>query len=141
MVGGYQSSQQSNKYLFDVIEGLVVEADFFAEWTQMLRNAIDEAVEWKKLPDCDKWLTFPLDNVELIPREVESLTRELKAKLSASKFFQWTPRTRTRGQAPEESPKTSKTSESPEPCECGGTDFETRDEKQYCAKCALEKKP
>ena len=30
-------------------------------------------------PELEKWLTYPLDHAELISREMEAITREIKA--------------------------------------------------------------
>jgi len=143
-----QELNQPDQTIWDLIDYLAVEADFFAEWCRCLQNAILEAVEHKKPPDYDKWLTFPienvetLDNVEKIPRDMETLTKQIKAKLWESTVFRWKTRTTTRQQDLEKPPDLQKAPDMMKCSECGGAVFNTdpEDGREFCAKCGSERK-
>jgi len=121
----YVVTQEFNQPVHQLLDDLVVYTDFMAEWAHLLQEAGGALTSKSKEPIIDIGngsflidldVTASIDSVELMAKEVA----EMLAKI------------RNWNQHPLElKPKCS---------ECGGTDFETRDERQYCVKCGLEKK-
>jgi len=137
----YTVIQQPDQPIWELIDDLILWTDSFAEEMISLKKAWEEAAMEKKRLDLEASGVISFDTMERVVKDIEVKIKKVETKVHNMSGWKPKPNPETPW-TPEEMREREEASriESGVCSECGGIDFETRDERQFCAKCGTERK-